>query len=41
MAEGGEGMDPSDMMEARVEAQQEKVEAVQEHVEMIGEMLGE
>ena len=45
MAEGGEGMDPSEMMEARMETQQEKMEAaqeqMQERVEMIGEMLGE
>lgn len=45
MAGGGEGMDPSEMMEARMEAQQEKMEAaqeqMQERVEMIGEVLGE
>ena len=39
----GAGMDPGEMMEARMAAQQEKMEAaqeqMQEHVEMIGEVL--
>ena len=42
-AAAGEGMDPSEMMEAHIEAQQEKMEAVQEQmqerVEVIGEVL--
>src|SRR5271169_4991987 len=42
-AAAGEGMDPSEMMEARMEAQQQKMEAVQEQmqerVEVIGEVL--
>jgi hypothetical protein len=42
-AAAGEGMDPSEMMEARMEAQQEQMEAaheqMQERVEMIGEVL--
>ena len=41
MGEDGGGMDPSEMMEARMEAQQEKMEAMQERAEMIGEMLGD
>jgi hypothetical protein len=42
-AAAGEGMDPSEMMEAHIEAQQEKMEAVQEQmqerIEEIGEVL--
>jgi hypothetical protein len=40
-AEGGEGMVPGEMMEARMEAQQEQMERAQEQMHERAEMIGE
>jgi hypothetical protein len=40
-AAAGEGMDPSEMMEARMEAQQEQMERGQEQMQERAEMIGE